>query len=1435
MSDTYGSGLSFGAPESAGGPAFAPDAAPAPGAPLDITPGTPDAAPQPAAPPREAQSEGFGSSLRKMLPGMHYDAPDPQSSALDQASSVLEQRVKRAGSIATNPLAQIFAPEQAQAARDFMPKAAEQLQKIEQQKSAIQAGRVQAQTLGLAPGEVSDQATQEDRLTIASAKALKGDMKVFQGIQAVDPARAAAIAPQVHEVVAGHLTKAQLAFDSLASMQNEGQYQAKLAQLRQDGTLTDLESLGMKVPPSFDAFGATKAMEGRALREARIGINSIGQQLEARNTYVPMEKKEQETYAGSLKTLYGDEMNLGPWSRNAASGTRGQTANGIATVDDYGKTGAAASPEQRKEIREDFAAAVPKEALEKVRSLDRIGTLATKDTDGKFIPPEGVVNKKGERIYLNTNPNIQQGLAEGFAAALRGGGGGATGGLLNIETGKRGAVQALLDKIKAGYNGGLNVISGDQVRGYLTTLTQKQQREVLDGLREYNTNAMGDRALTTARRAGALGLDVSALGLGKDEAGGIIGSAIEEGRQAQIERMRQNFQPIGSGNGVLQLGAQRPGAGEAPLPQGAQPANQIPGAQPLQTPVQQQQGGAPAPQPGPGAPPAPQQPPEAPGGNPAAPTPPAPQAPQPAGPGAAGGSPVAPQPAAPRGPQPVDGAQPAPPLNQGPAGGAGQPSPAPAPGGTPAPVTVAGQQVSVALPAGATSAYVNKMQRIESGQSKDPWTAEVRAKKADGKTPITSASGAFQMLDSTWNDNKPAGAPARAKDATPAQQVQALETYTQKQAATLTRNGVPVTDTSLYVAHNLGAAGGSKLMNADPGADAREVVGEVAARNNPKFFKGRPTVATVLQRYAAEMDKGEPTGTQVASAATGVQNDGSELPPPTGAFNARQRAAREAIRTGASGPDLSSERRPGQWGEAGNAAIEHAPAIGSTIGGVGGFMSPVPGGAAIGGGIGGAAGQSLKDYLKGNPQNPKEIAKQGALGAVLGIFPEGRPIAGAVARTVGAGGIQAADKATEPGSDNADVVDAGVKGLAYGLGGEALGRFVSSAGANAYKALSRYTVSAQHELSSQAGKLSAAREVMTSEPPKVPGAGGTEVPNPKYEAAKKQSDEATQAIKDHGQVPDDMVHAYEQAKAGVSAGEAAVLRKGASEKAATSEGYNQLRQDVQQTGVGAPKANQPVPDGPLAQLRTANNMTGKVPEQFRPEAEHAEMLIKAPAKDWGEKWQQLQNAGTELIEKRRASLAAGDKPSAKAMDNLFDGVRAQQKAAAEYVFGKVKGQQAIKKLEDLDRSYARIMNATEGMSYGKMQTVLASGNTPERRELEKNFKEFAKDDPSALRAFNAMKAGARGAWKTEAALMGPVIAGEVAANMHGVPTVGVISALVGGHRLYKLMQGYMNARTLNAAVTFKDFLTSEIKSGSLQIPGNAVQRAAVSVGAAQQQ
>jgi len=144
--------------------------------------------------------KGFGKGLAKIMGAPDYHAPDPKMTALDQTADTLQQRIQRANQIASNPMLQFFNPEGVQKARDFVPAATEKLQQIKTQQAAIVAGKQQAATLGLAPGEVADEATMADRVEAAKARALKGDLRVFKGLQAVDPKTAEAIQDQVHEV-----------------------------------------------------------------------------------------------------------------------------------------------------------------------------------------------------------------------------------------------------------------------------------------------------------------------------------------------------------------------------------------------------------------------------------------------------------------------------------------------------------------------------------------------------------------------------------------------------------------------------------------------------------------------------------------------------------------------------------------------------------------------------------------------------------------------------------------------------------------------------------------------------------------------------------------------------------------------------------------------------------------------------------------------------------------------------------------------------------------------------------------------------------------------------------------------------------------------------------------------------------------------------------
>lgn len=1318
---SFGSNLTFGGGDAGGGSGAPDDALPANARATEGELGT-----------NTIDVKGFGRGLGKIMGAPDYRAPDPKMSALDQTADTLQQRVKRANDIAANPILQFLNPEGVQKARDFLPVAAEQLQKIRTQQAGIVAGKQQAATLGLDPGEVADEATMADRVEAAKSRALKGDLRVFKGLQAVDPKTAEAIQDQVHEVVSGHLNKAQYAFDKLSNMRNQGEYSAAVNSLRKEGALGDLEALGLKVPPSFDVFASSKSKEAMALREARMGIDAVRSKLEERNTYQPMETKEAETYKGRLTTAFGDQITNGAWGRNASSNTRGLVVNGAADPRDLGKKFTFASPEQRKAIGEEASNAVPKVEMEKARAFDRTYELA-KPTEEQA--------KRGD--VINTNPNVQQALAEQLASMLRGGSGGATSGLLNIETSKRGYVQALLDKITAGYSGGINTITGKDVRGYMTKLTQGQIREVVDGIKAHNDELLEDRIAPIAKRAGALGLDTTAFGWGKDEAAGVIGQAVEAGRVEQIERMLPYHQAIGGGDGVFQLGAQRPGAGAVQPPAGTQPTTQIPGAQPLQTPVQQ--GTVP------------------------------PSVPQ---------TPVRSE---------------------------------PPPGGTPsgggAPQTIAGQTVNVALPPGASPNFVARLQRIESPKKGDPWTAEP-PKNADGKV-MSSASGAFQFITSTWAANKPPGAPDSAKAATPQQQAEALANLTRKNAASLQANRLPVNDTTLYMAHNLGAGGAATLLQADPNADARSVVGEEAARNNPTFFKGRPTVAKVLERYTAEMaatpepDKPKsPAGGFMDRIRANVAAHDEMLaaPGPDGQPPSFLRKLGRALTSGVQGGNAEKDKAVA---DVGDAATEHAPAIGSTLGAVAGSAAG-PAGTVAGGAAGGGAGQALKDWLKGNDQSPVAIAKETALGGVLGVGTAARPIASAAMRAVGAGAVEAGAKAVE-GGDTADVIDAGVKGTGAAAGGELFGRALGMAG---HKVWNMFAPDAKKAVQEAAGKYAAAEETLAKEAPKLPGVGGAAGgDNPKYKAAEAARTDAEKVLKDAGLKPEEAAYASKVAGEGVPKQEAEVARPGALEKEKLGQGYKAVEDAFGAKGVGAPKASPKLPDGPRAAVENK-----QVSAKFAELAERTEAAITAPAPSWQAKWVQLKDARSALLTAERdalSSTAPGKTQIANDMRTLADTVRKQQEKAAEYVFGKQDGAKMMQYMRVIDARYRRLMDATNGGDIAQAAAMKGEAG----RDAERKFMAFAHDDPVAQKAYKAMR-GVKG--DVAEATVPWTVAAE------GLPVVGKVVKVA---KLGSILRDWARERAAGSPVKFSDLVQTETNKAAVNqsvrdIFGTAAQRGA---------
>lgn len=1320
MSDT-----SFGSTFSSGG-------GPSPGQGADV-PLDPRTSPVDASPSTPAASTGggFGSGFSGVLGGPNYTPPDPKASVLDQSADTLQQRIQRANQIASNPLLSFFNPEGVQAARNFVPQAQEQLLKIRTQQAQITANQQQAANLGLHPGEVSDFATQADRVEVAKQRALGGDLKVFQGLQTVDPKAAESIQDQVHEVVSGHLTKAQFAFDKLSNMRNQGEYAAAVSSLRKDGTLTDLETLGLKVPDSFDDFNAAKSREGAALRQARIGADSIRQKLEERNTYQPMEEKEAKTYNGRMTTAYGDQITNGTWSRNASSGVRGFVVNGAADPRDLGSKFTFATPEQRAAIKQEFDAAVPKEDMEKYRAFNRTYQLATTDAKG---------NAMGDG-KINTNPNVQQGIAEGLASMLRGGSGGANVGLLKIELAKRGWAQGAIDGLVSNYAGTLNTLFGNANKPYLSEATQKQIRDVMDVLHTYNESNISDRVSQVAQRAGALGLDSAALGFGKNESSGVVADAIKQGHDAQVARMMPQHQSIGGGDGVFQLGAQRPGAGATGVPSGQTNTTQLPGAKPLQTPVQQAQN-----------------------------------------------------------PQNV------PPASGPPAGGGPNNNP-------PAPPTAGPTPGRYGLPSGM---QLNTPQAVDAAANR---TMQIESGFKPGQT-----TGSYRGLGQ-WSDDEMKRHGITNPDDIE-QNRAALKADITARAQKLQQAGLPATPANVYLMHQQGEAGLMAHLQNPNG---------VAWQNVRQYYKSDAIAKQAIWgNMTPEMRRQFPGGVDsVTSGAftkawdgryNGTDNTGS------GSIVAAADRREGLAASGRTSPraEPQAEERPGFWsrmsdlvtgrqpGESAedaykrnsaatnatitNTAAEGAPSVLGTGGAVVGGMVAGPPGAVVGGASGGGAGQALKDYLQGRPQDPKKIAEEAALSGVLSVGSAARPVLSAGARALGAGAVEAGAEAARGGSAE-DVTEAGLKGTGLAAGGEFFGRALGMVG---HKIWSLFSPDAKQAVRTAAEKYASATETLKTEQPKLPGANGANTDNPKYAAAEADKAQAETVLKDAGLKPEEAAYAHKVASEGVPRQEAAAARPGELEKQDIGRGYQQIESEVQQRGVGAPKASPKLTDGPIAAV--ANKQVSADHTEL---AERVEAAITAPAANWQDKWTQLKDARSALLQAERDALtstATGRTQTAKDMRTLADTVRTQQENAAKYVFGDKDGAEVMQRLKVLDTRYQRLMDATNNGDIAKAAALTGEAG----REAEKKFMAFAHDDPQAQAAYRAIR-GAKGD------VYEKTVPWTVAAE--GIPGVGKVVKAV---KMASMLREWARERTAGSPSTFADYMQQNFKDGTGRLSRDVV-------------
>jgi hypothetical protein len=112
------------------------------------------------------------------------------------------------------------------------------------------------------------------------------------------------------------------------------------------------------------------------------------------------------------------------------------------------------------------------------------------------------------------------------------------------------------------------------------------------------------------------------------------------------------------------------------------------------------------------------------------------------------------------------------------------------------------------------------------------------------KAATSSASGLYQFIRSTWIAEGGAWgenmklAFGGLQPSVPEQLMRA-KSFTAKNAAYLTKKGIPINRASLYAAHFLGPITAAHIIGADVGADAGVMAGGAATKANPSILLGK--------------------------------------------------------------------------------------------------------------------------------------------------------------------------------------------------------------------------------------------------------------------------------------------------------------------------------------------------------------------------------------------------------------------------------------------------------------------------------------------------------------------------------------------------------------------------------------------------------------------